>query len=277
MTGQGQWQGDRLALRLQLQDIQPARLHRSAAALRLTGPLSLDWRAATPGRRPQLAAEGRLTGQPLAAAGLPVQLDAAATWQPGELQLMRATAQAGAASARLAGRLQWDARQWRLASTGQLTDFDPRPWWPGLPGSAWQRGPHRLQGGWQVDLQGRRSPPPAGDGSQPVWLARLAGLGGEARATLVDSRLAGVPLDGQLQWRRQGPGAGLQAQLDLAGNRLKAETEGTAAEALTAAATWRIAPCRNSGWAPRKNSTLPPWLATRWTRCQSLTATRISW
>lgn len=219
VTGQGRWQGDRLELDLALRDLQPARLHRAAAALQLGGPLRLRWTGAAAGGAspPQLVAEGALRGRPLGLPGEPVALDLAARWQPGDLRIEQASAQAGAAAARLTGQVQWDARHWRLASSGRLVDFDPRPWWRGGAGSAWQRGPHRLQGDWQIDLRGPVAAPGAG------WLARLGTLTGEAQASLRDSRLAGVPLDGQLQWRRGTGSASAQGLLALAGNRLQAQ------------------------------------------------------
>ena len=255
IQGQGRWQGDRLTLSLQLRDLQPARLHRAAAPLQLGGPLQLTWSGTTAASPAQLQVEGQLAGRPLGGAGEPVKLDLAAHWQPGDLRLDRALAQAGPASAKLTGRLQWDAQRWRLASSGQLVDFDPRPWWRGPSGSAWQRGPHRLQGDWQVDLQG---PAAAATGTGATsskvtssaaatgtsartstsWAARLGALTGEARATLRDSRLAGVPVDGQVQWRRGSGPATLQAVLDLAGNRLRADA-GAAADGL-ASAPWTV-------------------------------------
>ena len=36
--------------------------------------------------------------------------------------------------------------EWQIDGSGSLHDFDPAVWWPGPEGSAWRKGPHRLNG-----------------------------------------------------------------------------------------------------------------------------------
>ncbi|MDO9285819.1 MAG: hypothetical protein Q7U26_13035, partial [Aquabacterium sp.] len=69
VTGQGRWQADTLSLDLQIDQLLPARLHRSAAAISLGGPLKLRAQglplgpAAAGAAPPTLAVDGTLTGR----------------------------------------------------------------------------------------------------------------------------------------------------------------------------------------------------------------------
>lgn len=249
LVGQGRWQADTLALDLALDRLQPARLHRSAAALQVGGPLRLRLSglplpalatpaaagAAPPVRppprpapaagpagaasaaAPRLALEGRLDGRLLDGPGTPVQLTLSAEAGPQTLHLLRAEARAGAASARASGRLRLDGRDWQLAGEAALQGFDPRPWWRGADGSAWRRGPHRLSGEAALDLRW-----PAAGAADLASLAAppLAALRGEARAALGDSLLAGVPLNARATLRGAASAAALDLQATLAGNQL---------------------------------------------------------
>lgn len=257
LAGQGRWQADALALDLQLERLQPARLHRRAAALQLGGPLTLrvdglpwppaaagtgtgtDTRTAAtaagspgssparaggaapapaapiaPRSAPRLALEGRLEGRLLDGPATPVRLQLALEADAASLRLLRAQAQAGGAQASASGLARADATGWQLQGQAALRDFDPRPWWRGGEGSAWRRGPHRVNGQATLDLQG--PPRPAGAG---LW-ATLAGARGQAALTLQDSLLAGVPLAGSATLQGTAPAAALDAQAVLAGNRL---------------------------------------------------------
>lgn len=266
VRGDGEWQGATLALRLQAEGLQPARLHRHAAPVLLDGPLALQVRglptAAAPASVPVLAVDGTLTGRwtgtkPAAGAVPAVQLRLAGEASARRVLITQAEARSGPpgpdgrpAIARLSGRADAEAGGWRIASQAALTDFDPRPWWRGAAGSAWRRGPHRLQGEAEARLLWR---PAAGAGTA---LERLIdSLQGDARLRLGDSLLAGVPLSGEATLRRDGPTAmaRLQAGITAGGNRLDLQAD-------TAAATGRGG---NAPAADRWSATLQaPDLAT---------------
>lgn len=248
ISGQGSWQGDLLSLQLQTDGLLPARLHRSAAPLSLGGPLTLRLRGldslrgaavgagkppasgTAPARAaPVLAIDGSLTGRWQGQAGQPVQLRLVAEASARQLLLTQADAQAGAARASLSGRADADGNGWRINAQATLADFDPRPWWQGPEGSAWRRGPHRLQGEASVQLLWR--PAPATRAGDLAIDRLLAALDGDARLRLGDSLLAGVPLSGEATLRSNGPTAQLQANLALAGNRLSLQGQGGGAPA----------------------------------------------
>lgn len=167
ISGQGSWQGDALALDLQATQLQPARLHRSAAAIELGGPLTLRLRglptAAGPkadsaAPTPTLAVDAQLSGRWQGTAGLPVQLRLVAEASASHLQIDQAEARAGSALARLSGQARAEGQGWRVAGQATLADFDPRPWWRGPEGSTWRRGPHRLQAEASAQLLWRPAP-----------------------------------------------------------------------------------------------------------------------
>lgn len=238
ISGQGQWQDDALRLQLQIDQLLPARLHRSAAPLRLGGPLLVQVRglptAAGPGSQPTVALDGTLTGQWADNAGLPVQLRLVGEASASHLLLTQAEARAGGALAKLSGQARAEAGGWRLQAQATLTDFDPRPWWRGPEGSAWQRGPHRLQGEASANLLWR---PALAQRAGDLAIDRLlAALDGDAKLHLADSQLAGVPLAADLALQSQGPSAQVQGVLVLGGNRATLDGQG-GAEA--AADRWR--------------------------------------
>ncbi|MDE2565984.1 MAG: translocation/assembly module TamB domain-containing protein, partial [Burkholderiales bacterium] len=118
-----------------------------------------------------------------------VQLQLEGQAAAGRVQVQRLRAQAGAASAELTADLERLGPQgWRVQSAGRVQAFDPRPWWPGAAGSAWQQGPHRLSGDWQFDF---RLPDHALALPPLALLQRLAGNG---QLRVHDSLLAGVPV-----------------------------------------------------------------------------------
>ncbi len=234
VTGQGRWAADGLALDLQVQDLQPARLHRQAAALVLGGPVRLRAtglpgpapapaaapNAAAPAGQPELglSVDTTLTGRTLDGSGLPVQLRLVGRGNPRQFSVTQAQASAGPARAQ--GRL--DARAepagWRLRGQAQLAHFDPRPWWRGADDSVWRRGPHRLEGQAEIDLLWRGLP--ASAQQWPAIERWLSAVDGDAQVSLNDSQFAGMPLSASLRLHSVGPGAEIDASLDLAGNRL---------------------------------------------------------
>ncbi len=215
-SGSADWQGHRLTVDTRLQEVQPQRLDSRTAAMRLSGPLKLQLdgmpalgpaagsaAGAAPGRPPwsgelQLLLDGQLDGAPA-----PVRLALRARGDAQQLQLQEARLQSGAAVAELRATLsrldvpagpqgQRSAPGFRLETEGSLRDFEPLPWWPGEPGSAWRQGPHRLSAGWNLDL---RLPQAA---LQLAPLALLQRVAGNGRLQLQDTVLAGVPLRADL-------------------------------------------------------------------------------
>ena len=226
--GSGQWAGDRLQLKSTISGLQPSELDRRLAAMTLSGPVSLDLQGlAANGTAPAhwlAALQAQLDGQ-LAAPRAPavrVQLEgsAQATDTGPRIELHQLSASAGGARAKATASAQRQADgRWQVASRGDLSDFDPVPWWPGAEGSAWREGPHRLNGRWDVDLVW---PAPRPTPAASPW-HDLQGLRGRAELQLTDSRVAGVPVQGQLKLNADGrtPLASVAADLQASGNRLK--------------------------------------------------------
>ena len=283
ITGQGRWQADTLALDLQIDQLLPARLHRSAAAISLGGPLKLRAQGlplgpATAGAAPPtLALDGTLTGRWLAggtAASRPsVSLRLVADGSMRHLKVTQAEARAGDALARLSGQAQIEAGGWRLRGEAALANFDPRPWWPGAEGSAWRRGPHRLTAQAQADVLVRSVARPGAAAGNLAIDRLLAAMNGDAAITVKDSQLAGVPVTGELRLHSAGPGAQVDGQLTLAGNRLTLQGQGGGAPAadqwhavLKASDLAKLAPL-----APLLDE-LAPGTATAWPRAGSLSA-----
>jgi translocation and assembly module TamB len=242
--GQGRWHGDTLSLDITLDGLQPARLHRHAAALDIAGPLALQFTglprpahsaaagAASPASAsgpattasaagataaPKLALQATLAGRALDGSGLPVKLTVAAELSTKRLLISRAEASAGTAQAQLTLDAQAQAAgAWKLLADARLSNFDPVPWWRGADGSAWRRGPHRLNADGHADLLWRGLP---ADGR--LYDRLLLAIDGDARLGLRDSLLAGVPLAGQWQLHSQGKGLQVSADTTLGGNRLQ--------------------------------------------------------
>ena len=202
LTGSAQWRGHSLQLDTRLVDVAPQRLDSRAAAMRVSGPLALtidglpspdrDATSATPPWRAEwlLDLEGRLDTTPQ-----PVQLKLQGTADAQRVLLQQARAQTGAAVADLSGSLQKLPRgDWQLSSAGALAGFDPLPWFPGEPGSAWRQGPHRLSGSWKFDV---RLPADALALARTAPLALLQRVAGNGNLRVADAVLAGVPLQAE--------------------------------------------------------------------------------
>lgn len=258
ITGRGAWRGTQAGLDLRLDAVQPARLHASAAELQVGGPVRLTLQglptgtgkapaaASAPPPVPEAAAlawtlDAQLEGQALAGgrpgAAPPVQLALQATGGRDHLRLHQAQARSGPARATATLDLQWSAAQWQASGGAQVSDLDPRAWWRGQPGTAWARGPHRLNGQASLKLSGAwppatpaaataRSAPRARANGTPGaptdtlrhWLART---GGQAQLVLDHSLLAGVPLQARADWGGPAGRAQLAAQLRLDSNRIE--------------------------------------------------------
>ena len=260
LDGRALWEAHQLTLDARLQDLRPQRLDSRAPAMSLTGPLRLtfgglpspDRRAKTPvppwSAAGRLELEGRIEGAPR-----PVSVRAEGSANAQGLELREVQVLSGEARAELRASLARSAtREWALASTGTLAEFDPLPWWPGDAGTAWRQGPHRLNAGWQVEL---RAPAEAARLAPLALLQRLAGNG---QLRVHDSVLAGVPLAGEatLGYGAAGAGAGagastgagtspagtLRADFQLGGNRVLVEGQGepTATTGSGASDRWRV-------------------------------------
>ncbi|MFO1339376.1 MAG: hypothetical protein U1F53_14330 [Burkholderiaceae bacterium] len=296
LQGQGRWQpadhGQGLQLDLKLDGLRPALLDQRLPAMTLTGPLALQLKglpavgaagapvappgasaaasgtaASTPPAAPidwlasvRATLDGRQDPARSGAATPAVQLALDADLSRQGLVLRAAQARAGEASARLAGRFDVGPGGWPLQwqAQGELKDFDPSLWWPGLvpagPAAA-RRGATRLNAG--LDGQGRITEP-----------LHLAGWAGRLDLQLRPSQWAGVPLQGELQAERDEGGAGhLQARAESGANRVSVEAQeprrsadgsgqltlGLDAPALnTLAALWPALPAATgAGWWPR--------------------------
>ena len=221
LSGSGQWNPASWRVDTRLAALRPALIDVRAPDMRLDGRLQLDGSGfdgrVAPG--PQVEVRGQLDGQLLGrgpAQPVRVRLDLLA--QRLQIELRELLAQSGDARARLTGRLTRATPQAGWAARGQATlrEFDPLPWWPGREDSPWRQGPHRLNAHADVDLA-----LPAQAGSAAQWLQRLRG---RAQVGLEPSRLAGVPLSGELSLQTGADGrTTAQLELEADGNRLQAD------------------------------------------------------
>ncbi len=227
VRGSGRWTAAQWRVDAMLDGVRPAQLDARAPSMQLAGPVSLTGSGFDSAGLEQAMVEleaslsGALTdarGRRLA--GRSVRATLAGTGSLRRIELRSATLAAGESRATLAGSAVRDAvtAPWRVAGEAALVDFDPAAWWPGRDDSPWRRGPHRLNAQGSFDLV---LPEPAPAVSLP---SRIAALRGSVSLTLEDSRLAGVPLSGEVSLKGTGARAADAAlQLDLAGNRIEAE------------------------------------------------------
>ncbi|HSQ71891.1 MAG TPA: translocation/assembly module TamB domain-containing protein, partial [Rubrivivax sp.] len=288
-SGSARWLGTRLTLDTRLADVRPQRLDGRAAAMTLGGPVSAtvsglpspDGSAAAAGSATATGVQldwrfdlvGRLDGAPK-----PVRLTSEGRADAQRVELRRARAEAGAASAEMQATVQRGSRgDWQLQTAGSLVDFDPVPWWPGEPGSAWRRGPHRLSAKWDLGL---RLP---GNAASLPWPALVQRLAGNGSLRVRDSVLAGVPLDATVtlgQDTARAPAtASLRAELRVGGNEIDITAQGNpsgdgrsdrwhadlrAGNLATLAPVARLVPAL-AAWEPRRGSVVAAITATgRW-------------
>jgi len=238
--GRATWLDHTLDIDTRLVDVNPQRLDGRAANMSLGGPLiarisglpSPDPAARTP--LPPRAVDWTLDLQgAMAASPQPVRLALKGSANAQGVQLRDVRASSGAASAELRLSLQRAVKgAWQIDTAGQLTDFDPLPWWPGDAGTAWRKGPHRLSGDWQIDV---RLP---ADTTRLAPLALLQSLDGRGTLRVQRSVLAGVPLQAELSLGRVAvaaaaaadptvaPGMVLHAELVLGGNQVVLDAQG---------------------------------------------------
>jgi len=239
VQGRGQWAGSELQLQLQLAGIEPARLHAAAPTLRAGGALTLllsgvqlpaapSASAPATGRpttseRWQARVDGTLEGT-LGASAKPLraQFKLAATADAVELTQARASAGEASVQATLKAQRQRDGSQhaWHLAGDGELSQFDPLPWWPGAADAAWARGPHRANGRWQIDLQ---IPETLAEQLHQQRDPALAALRGRLQLDLDDSVLAGLPMAARVDVQGDGQALGVRASWAAAGNQATLE------------------------------------------------------
>lgn len=221
--GSGQWLADRAQLELRLDAVRPRELDLRAAAMTVSGPLRLALEGLPSPAGAAAPVPGRLAGETSTEldgridrrGAPPVRLAAVAafeqTAQALSLELRRLDASAAGARAGGTASARRDAAgAWTVRSSGTLARFDPLPWWPGVGGNAWQRGPHALNGGWNADLDIAPGAP-------------LAALRGRADLRIDASRLAGVALQGRVGFDGDGTAARLDADLQAAANRARIE------------------------------------------------------
>ncbi len=215
VSGSGRWSREGWNVAATLSALQPALLDARAATMQLSGPLTasgsgtgVDLKADLQG---QLASRGP-------ARAVRIKLDTSLSAQ--RIEVRDAQVLAGAARATLSGLVTHPTPDapWQLKGQAALVDFDPALWWPGAEDSPWRQAVNRLNGKGSFDLG-----VPGKAGAMPL-AALLAGLRGEAIATIGNSVLAGVPLTGELALRSA---AGNQAlpllTLDAAGNSVRIE------------------------------------------------------
>jgi translocation and assembly module TamB len=305
LRGRAVWAGPELTLDARLDELTPQRLDGRAAAMTVSGPVALTLRglrqpldptsapaAVEPQLRWKLDLQGRLDAAPQ-----PVRLQLEGQADDRHFELSHARAEAGAATAEMKATLRRAApgrsAPWLLATSGTVGSFDPLPWWPGdAADTAWQRGPHRLSGGWTLEL---RLPADA-ERLKPLVLAqRIAGNG---TLQLRDSLLAGVPLaaDVALAYApapgQAAPGT-LRADVNVGGNQLSLDARGDPADGSSGAADrlqaelkaenlatlaplLRLVPAL-AEWAPRQGSASATLAAEgRWPRLRTEGQLRLS-
>ena len=197
-----------------------------AVNLQLRGvPLPTAQSGATGAAVPwSLHLDAALDGVLLSRPGQPLHAELALALSADALELTRLSARSGdaRASATLKATHTRAGNQptWHVLSAGELARFDPLPWWPGASGSAWSRGPHRVNGRWQLDASLPASLP---ERIQRDPGQALSALRGQAQVDLDDSVLAGVPLGAHLAMRGDGHVMALQARTRAADNEVSVE------------------------------------------------------
>ena len=257
VTLQGEW-GAREPVRLTLDGVQAQALHSAAPPLMLQGELRLQpqWEVAStsPSSREQPVAQatqaqqarpnvqrvqvdahlggafGREHAQPAQAASWPaasqaISLDLDGEWRPQLWSVRALRLRTGDASAAKAGsetslrdaRLRWLGPQsWQAQGELVVERFDPQVWLP-WPQGMDRRNSLSAQGRFDIDQGGQ----------------------GQADLSLRPSTLAGLPVRGELHWRASEAAAmQLQADLDVAGNQVHAQGQGTAQQPLDGA--WQV-------------------------------------
>lgn len=224
-SGTGKWSGRTLQLDTRLQEVRPQALDRRAPAMRLSGPLSLQWRPGATSQGSEKAAawtwkselEGRLDDSAQV-----VSLSTQGGVSSQGLEIQRLFAASGSATADLKLRVRREkSKRWLAQSEGHLSGFDPAAWYPGPEGTPWRKGPHRLNARWQLDLS---APVSTTERALPEWFQSLQG---EGRLEVQPSQLAGVDLQGSMRMEREAASARSRVRGDLRIGRNRLEFEGS--------------------------------------------------
>jgi len=247
IVGRGRWTAATWSLEAELRAVRPAALDARAAdaivggkvTLVGTGFASSPASAAAPAAAPRIDLSADLAGE-LTDARLPraaprsarVRVDARAG--ANEVELRRVDASLGDARATLAGRFarRTAGEPWRASGRAELARFDPAPWWPGSTDSLLARGANRINATAAFDLL--VSPERIGDG----FYAALAATTGSASLAIVDSVVAGVPLQGSARFAHVDGRARPALDLVAGGNRI--QLEGTIAARGASDDDWRV-------------------------------------
>ncbi|MBT9456140.1 MAG: translocation/assembly module TamB domain-containing protein [Burkholderiaceae bacterium] len=206
LQGQGGGKLDDWRLSTRISQLQPAGLDKRLAALNLNGTLELQGSGGL--QAPTIAAQAQLLGQwlakPAAMAQAQAQLSLDAVYTPQRIRIKQAQLSAGTAQATAQATLDRQGKAWRVQGQARLSEFDPRLWWAGPAGSAWQRTGQRLNASLDADLL---------LGAQAGWPR------GEASMKLGDSLMMGVPVSGEARLK-SGAEATLTAKMLAGGNQL---------------------------------------------------------
>lgn len=194
-------------LQADIQGLEPQALDGRAPPLQLQGRIDLQSAPAADAPSGKAwerwAVLANLKGQYTKGPGTPVRpvaVNLAGHWSPTLIDIQGLSLSSGAASAKLVGQAsQSGEAPWRAKGQLDLANFDPQLW---VPWPAKATGTNALQGRIQFD-------------------ADLLGQG-ELSARIDPSQLAGLPLNGQLNWKAPAgkPEMALKADLNLAGNQL---------------------------------------------------------
>ncbi len=229
IKAEGFWDAGQFELRAQLVQLQPGTADLRLPAMTLSGPVTLSGTATEGQSLPtDFKALADLNGR-LESPARAVQLRLDASGNRSRIDLKEFHASADRARASVSGHAERREAAWQVEGNAALVEFDPQPWFPGLPGTAWQRGPHRLngKGDWSLTLP---DAPPASAATSP--LDRLAQWHGRAQAQVADSLLAGVSLSATLNLAHAaGQPLRLDASVDAGGNQVQVAGSVTPADA----------------------------------------------
>ncbi|KPF66485.1 hypothetical protein IP84_15945 [beta proteobacterium AAP99] len=223
-----------LKLKAQLQGLRPALLDARAPDAVLTGPVDLTLDQPYTPQTMQGSVQARLEGNLRSLSGPPMRLAVQAEGSRQTLALRSLEARAGDALLVASGTwVRAERGREQLQAQLNLDRFDPRLWWPGLPGSAANAGT-RLNGELRADLNWPQA---------SALPALLAGLRGEASLRLRDSVLLGLPAQAEVKLAPAADATPLLAELQLAGALVSVRAQVPATLSSSAAAgktlNWR--------------------------------------
>ncbi len=135
-----------------------------------------------------------------------------------EIDVLSAEATLGDAKATLAARLHRSAANapWQMTGQATMVDLDPAPWWPGSADSLLARGSNRLNLKSEFDVTWRA-------GASASVVDQIVASRGNAKLSLTDSTLAGVPLQGDASFANSDGTARPAFDITAAGNRIKGQ------------------------------------------------------